>query len=252
VAVRLHVTGATGFLGRDVVRLAPDASTTRVDVRDARAVGRLFARLQPDAVLHAAYLQDGPDAWDVNVLGSENVARAAAAVGARLVHVSTDVVFDGRKGSPYVEGDRPSPCTAYGRSKAEAELRVAAVHPGALVVRTSLLVGGPGHEPSRHELTAHDPGMTFFTDELRSPAQVTDLARALLELSATGLTGALHVAGPDDVSRAELAELVTGAPVRSGPAPRGRPTDCRLDSSRARSLVRTRVRGVRDVLATPF
>ena len=86
----------------------------------------LFERLRPDVVIHTAYRQDEDD---VNTVGSENVARAAAAVGARLVHLSTDVVFDGRKGAPYVEDDPVSPVTDYGRAKAEAEVRVAAAHP---------------------------------------------------------------------------------------------------------------------------
>jgi dTDP-4-dehydrorhamnose reductase len=194
-------------------------------------------------VVHTAYRQDGPEARDVNVTGSENVARAAAAVGARLLHLSTDVVFDGHKGSPYTEEDAPRPCTEYGRSKAEAERRVAAACPEALIVRTSLIVGGPGHEPSKHELAALDPTLTFYEDELRSPVQVTDLARALLELAAQDVMGLLHVAGPDDVSRAALAELVAGRPVRRATAPPGRPLDCRLDSSVARALLRTRLRG---------
>ncbi len=78
--------------------------------------------------------------------------------------------------------------------------------------------------------------------------QVTDLARALLELAVLEVAGPLHVAGAEDVSRAELAELVTGRPVDSAEAPPTRPLDCRLDSSHARSLLRTRLRGVREVL----
>ena len=120
-------------------------------------------------------------------------------------------------------------------------------HPAPLLVRTSLIVGGPGHEPSKHELAAHDPAATFYDDEIRSPVQVGDLAAALLELAALDVSGPLHVAGADDVSRAELAELVAGHPVRRAPAPAGRPLDCSLDSSRARSLLRTELRGVRTV-----
>ena len=204
----------------------------------------LFERLRPDVVIHTAYRQDEDD---VNTVGSANVARAAAAVGARLVHLSTDVVFDGRKGSPYVEGDPLSPVTGYGRAKAEAERRVAAAHPGALLVRTSLLYGGA--EPSKHELAARGAARTFFTNEIRSPVQVTDLAQALLELAELDVAGPLHVAGADDVSRAEFAELIAGAPVRTSRAPESRPLDCSLDSSRARALLRTRLRGVREVLA---
>jgi dTDP-4-dehydrorhamnose reductase len=241
--VRLHVTGATGYLGSELVRLRPDASTERVEVRDAEAVSELFGRLHPDVVIHTAYRQDEDD---VNTVGSENVARAAAAVRARLIHLSTDVVFDGRKGAPYVEEDPLSPVTAYGHAKAEAEMRVATAHPGALLVRTSLLYGGA--TPSKHELAARDPASTFFTNEIRSPVHVTDLAEALLELCAREAAGPLHLAGADDVSRAAFAELIAGAPVRSGPAPESRPLDCSLDSSRARALLRTRLRGVRDVL----
>jgi dTDP-4-dehydrorhamnose reductase len=246
--VTLHVTGATGFLGRELLRLAPDASRERVDVRDADAVRALLERVQPGVVIHTAYRQDGPDAWETTVDGAENVARAAAAVGARLVHLSTDVVFDGRKGAPYLEEDEPCPVTEYGRAKAEAERRVAEAHPAALLVRTSLIVGGPGHEPSKHELAARDPEATFYEDELRCPIQVGDLASALLELAGTELAGPLNVVGADGVSRAELAELVTGGPVRRAPAPPGRPLDCRLDSSRARAMIRGELRGVRSIL----
>jgi dTDP-4-dehydrorhamnose reductase len=148
-----------------------------------------------------------------------------------------------------VEDDPPSPCTDYGRAKAEAEAAVREEHPEALVVRTSLIVGGPGYLPSKHEQAARDAAMTFFEDEIRSPVQVGDLAQALLELAALRCSGILHVAGADDVSRADLARLVRGGAVRSCPAAPGRPLDCSLDSSRARALLATRLRGVREVFA---
>ena len=247
--MKIHVTGATGFLGSELLQLVPGATGERVEVRDEAAVHELFERLRPDVVIHTAYRQDGEGAREIVVEGAENVALAAVAVGARLVHLSTDVVFDGRKGGPYLEADEPSPCTEYGRAKADAEARVGKAAPDALIVRTSLIVGGPGHEPSKHELVARDPAMTFYDDEIRSPVQVGDLAAALLELAALDLSGLLNVAGADDVSRAELAELVGGRPVRRAPAPPGRPLDCSLDSSRARSLLRTQLRGVRSVFA---
>ena len=250
--MRVWITGATGYLGREFLRQAQvagwDVDTTRIEVRDAELVRAHLARARPDTVVHTAYRQDPPDAWSTNVDGSEQVARAAAAAGIRLVHLSTDVVFDGRLGRPYREDDEPSPCTESGRSKAEAEVRVAAEHPGALLVRTSLIYGGPGHEPSKHELAALDPDASFYTDEIRSPVQVADLAGALLELAVTELAGPLHVAGADDVSRADFAELAAGAPVNRAPAPSGRPLDCALDSSRARGLLETPLRGVRAVL----
>jgi len=245
--VRVHVTGATGFLGSELKRLAPSATCDRVELRDRQAVLALIRAARPEVVIHTAYRQDGPGAREIVVDGSANVARAAAAAGARLLHLSTDVVFDGRKGAPYVEADPVSPCTDYGRAKADAEAEVAAAAPEALIVRTSLLVGGPEHEPSRHELAARDSAATFYEDEIRSPVQVGDLARALLELARLELSGPLNVAGADDVSRAGLAELITGRPVRRGPAPHDRPLDCSLDSSRARALLVTRLRGVSEV-----
>ena len=164
------------------------------------------------------------------------------------MHLSTDVVFDGLKGAPYVEDDPLSPVTEYGRAKAEAESRVAAAHPQALIVRTSLIVR---RAPSRRStrLAARDPSFTFFTNEIRTPVQVGDLAEALLELAELDVSGPLHVAGADAVSRAEFAELITGRPVASAPAPPTRPLDCSLDSSRAQALIRTRLRGVREVFA---
>jgi dTDP-4-dehydrorhamnose reductase len=212
-------------------------------------VSGLLARARPDAVVHTAYRQEGPDAWSTNVDGAEIVARAAREAGARLVHLSTDVVFDGRKGRPYTEEDPTCPVTEYGASKAEAELRVFAAHPDALLVRTSLIVGGPGVEPSKHELAALDPAKAFFTNEIRSPVQVGDLAEALLELARIDVAGLLHVAGADAVSRYELAALVAPHAAKPAIAPPTRPLDCTLDSSRAQSLLRTRLRGVRSLFA---
>jgi dTDP-4-dehydrorhamnose reductase len=253
---RLLVTGGTGYVGRGLVCRAAEAGWDVVgtsyssgkgvslDVRDAGAVERLLRELRPDAVVHTAYVQDGHDAWAVTVDGAEHVARAAA--GIRLVHMSTDVVFDGRKGAPYVEEDEPSPVTDYGRAKAEAERRVAAAHPEALLVRTSLVYGGA--EPSKHELAALERRHAFYSDEIRCPVHVADLAAALLELVTLDVSGPLHVAAADAVSRAEFAELIVRKPVATTTAPPGRPLDCTLDSRRAQRLMRTPLRGVRTVL----
>lgn len=272
---RLFVTGLAGYLGRAVgraahgagwevagtVHTAPVTSAVRafrVDVRDAGAVAGAIAAASPDAVIHTAYVQHGDEAEAVNVGGSEHVAAAARAHGARLVHVSSDVVFRGDQGRPLVEADAPDPVTDYGATKAAAETAVADLDPGAVIVRTSLIYGGD--VPSKHEEMALDAAAgridaAFYDDELRCPVVAGDLAAALVELAAlTDVTGPLHVAGADSVSRLEFARLVarhTRADhegLRGRPAPPGRPKDLTLDCSRAAALLTTRLRGVREVL----
>jgi dTDP-4-dehydrorhamnose reductase len=246
--VTLLVTGATGYLGRELLRQG-DAAGPRFDIRDEAVVREALESLRPTAVINTAY-RVGERA--ATYAGAVNVARAAAAIGARLVQISTDVVFDGEKGSPYVEADEPTPITDYGRDKADAERGVMAEHPEALVVRTSLIYGGP--EPGPQERMAADPDARFFTDEFRCPIQVCDLASALLELVRCDRSGILHVAGAERVSRAEFAARLTGAPVRTATIVESglrRPRDCALATGRARGLLRTRLRGVREVLAGP-
>ena len=251
----LLVTGGAGYLGRELVRRAPAAGWD--DVRatyfsapldlaadwrraDVRALDSALLD-GVDAVIHTAYRQDA-DAWSTNVDGSAAVARAAA--GRRLVHLSSDVVFDGTRGR-YREEDAPAPVNGYGHSKAEAERLVAALHPAATIVRTSLLYGGA--EPGAQERLARE-GTRFYVDEIRSPVHVGDLADALLELLALQAAGPLHVAGADDVSRYDFAKLLGAGEIEAAHTTPDRAPNVSLDSSRARALLRTRLRGVYETL----
>ena len=252
----LFVTGLRGYLGRELARAAVGwnvcgLADSAQDIRDPAVVDAAMAVTGPDAVIHTAYRKDDRS---VNVDGAVNVARAAAGCGARLVHLSTDLVFSGRLGRPLVEDDVPDPITAYGAAKAAAEAAVAAAAPDAVVVRTSLIYGGP--EPSPHERLALDPAAVFFTGELRCPVHVGDLAAALLALAARPeIGGPLHLAGADAVDRLEFAQLIAAhhgrdpSALRSAPRPPERPGDCRLDCSRAAALGLPVPRGVRAVLA---
>jgi dTDP-4-dehydrorhamnose reductase len=254
---RLFVTGLAGLLGSELAERARRAGwdvagsvfersgpagveAVRVDVRDEDAVRA--ALTGADVVVHTVYRQDGPDAETITVDGSAVVARAAPA---RLIHLSSDVIFSGVLERPLREDDPPDPVTGYGRLKARAEELVLCERPDALLLRTSLIYRGDGS--SRHEQMARS-GASFFDDELRSPVQVGDLAEAILELATLDLAGPLHVAGADGLSRLDFARLIAGSDVAGGPRPPGRPGDCRLDSSRAQALLHTRLRGAREVL----
>lgn len=268
---RILITGATGHLGERVAERAARAgwSTTgthlrsptpaageQLDVRDRAAVHDLVRRLRPDVVVHAAA---GRDDWRAIADGAAHVAAAAAAAGARLVHVSTDALFSGRE-VHYDESAPPDPLYRYGAAKAAAETAVAAVHPAAAIVRTSVIVGhGRGrHEVLTRDLIAGRARGALCTDMIRLPVHVDDLADALLELATSGHRGVLNVTGPEPISRYDLGVLVAE---REGWDPGGIPratvaeaglrmaADVRLVTDRAVALLETRLRGVREFLS---
>jgi dTDP-4-dehydrorhamnose reductase len=271
MADRILIIGATGHLGRKAAERAADAgwsvvgtyftaatetATERVDIRDSIAVRELLQRVRPDVVVHTAA---GRDDWRVIADGAAHVAVAAAALGVRLIHVSSDAVFSGRE-VDYDEAALPDPVTRYGAAKAAAETAVRAIAPTAAMVRTSLILGdGRGaHEVLTHELISGQADGVLFTDQIRKPVHVDDLADALLELATNEYRGVINVAGPDVISRYDLGVLVAQ---RDGldPAllPAGRiadlgltlAADVRLRIDAAASLLRTRLRGVREFMA---
>lgn len=242
--MRLFVTGGAGYLGSEVCRLAVEAGhdvvatqlhrrapygrAVELDVREPFAVAA-------DVVVHTAYVMGDADTI---VRGTRNAASAATQAGARLIHLSTDLVFDGEH-APYAEVDEARPVSDYGRAKLEAERLLP---PEALIVRTSLLYGKAGG--AQEALAARDD-VVFHTDEIRTPIHVSDLAAALLELAALDTAGLLHIAGPDAVSRLELAELLGARDPKGAPTPPGRARNVALDSSRAAALLATKIRGIK-------
>ena len=236
--MRILITGGEGQLaqalmaaGRARSRVGDDVSLGRrdLDVTDAARVLRAIVDAAPAVVVHCAALTDTtrcerePDAADaVNARGTENVARACAAVGARLVAISTDEVFDGDKGAPYAEDDEPAAINAYGRSKLQGERLALAAHADTLVVRTSWVYGGGAANFVAKVLAAAHAGrpLRFVTDEVASPTSAADLAvavRALIEREAP--PGVYHLTNEGEASRyawaCEILRLVRvgGVPV---------------------------------------
>lgn len=242
--MRLVVTGGAGYLGSEVCRLAVEAghdvvaTQFRTPVQFGRALEldiRAPFDVDADVVIHTAYVQ--ADA-DTIVRGTRNVAAAAKRAGARLVHLSTDLVFDGEH-APYREEDEPRPVSDYGRAKLEAESLV-----DGLIVRTSLLYGKPGGP--QEAMAAR--GGTFYEDEIRCPTRVGELATALLRLASTDVSGPLHLAAPDAVSRYDFALLLGARHAAPAPTPPGRARDVSLDSSRAAALLGRPLTGIRALL----
>jgi len=211
----MFVTGASGLLGRHLQRspamanwelIAPGSHS--LDVRRRDPVIDMITDWKPTAIVHLAYRKDDRRAI---VDGSRNVAEAAARCGARLVHMSTDVVFGGRQAA-YTEADPPFAVTDYGVMKAEAERVVMELCPNALVLRTSLMYATDFLAPVQLDVERALRGQantTFFTDEYRCPAHAADIADAVAHLaSMPELTGPLHLAGPEVLSRADFARAI--------------------------------------------
>jgi dTDP-4-dehydrorhamnose reductase len=231
----------------------------RLDVRDPKAVREALERTRPDAVIHTAA---GRDDWRAMADGAAHVALAAVALGIWLVHVSSDAVFSGRE-VHYDETALPDPVYRYGAAKAAAETAVRAIDPTAAVVRTSTILGdgGGAHEILTHQLVSGMASGVLFTDQIRKPVHVDDLADALLELATNRYQGVINVAGPDVISRYDLGVLVAQ---RDGLDPAGvpagtiadlglrLPADVRLRIDTAMSVLRTRLRGAREFMTVPL
>jgi dTDP-4-dehydrorhamnose reductase len=240
--VRIAVTGAGGGVGRALLDAVParyevHALTRRdLDVRRHDDVASVLGSIEPDVILHLAAMTsvDGCEeepqrAAETNVLGSFNVGAAARRTGAVLVALSTDYVFDGEKGEPYDERDRPNPLSLYAWTKYAGEM-AATVAPDLLIVRTAWVFGG-GDDFVSNAVGTLRAGREVggIVDQVGSPTYVAHLAERLLPLVASGVRGIVHLAGPeattwhDVLLRAKRLGDLPGDVVEQKAAELGRP-----------------------------
>ncbi|HMJ36645.1 MAG TPA: dTDP-4-dehydrorhamnose reductase [Baekduia sp.] len=255
--MRLLVTGAAGMLGHRVVAdaRARGWAVAGVDLPDADLTDPLAAQdvveeHAPDAVVHCAAFTDVDGAEEqeararaVNADASANIAAAAAMLGARIVAVSTDYVFDGTlTGRPYVESDPTGPVGAYGRTKLAGEDAVAGHNPNHAIARTAWLFGVGGKSFPDTMLTAAQTRdeVAVVTDQIGSPTWAGHLSPALLDLAAGTATGVFHIAGGGQCSWHELTvELYRAAGVAT-----------RVNETTAAEFARPAPRPAWSVLAT--
>lgn len=244
--------------------LAPNTQALRLDLSEEASLLAQLSRVRPQIVIHAAVLQvdacehDPELAERVNVIASRRIAEWCEEARARLVYISSDLVFDGVKGD-YVETDTAHPVMLYGKNKLAAEQAVLAACPSACVARLPLMYGFPVAGGSNFFLNLlvrlqRRERVPVFHDQYRTPGLVNNMAEAVWELARTEFRGVLHLAGATRGSRYEMARMVCRLaglnetlldPVSmfNVPLPAARPQDVSLNCALAQSFLQTRLFG---------
>ncbi len=288
---RVYVTGASGFLGRYLLKYAPKRCRVLGQYRQhpVRAFqGHVQVVKQdlltddwkslydfaPRVIIHTAAqasidaCQLHPDdAWKVNYQVTCKLVDVAKKLNARFLFLSSDVIFDGQKGN-YQEEDKPVPLNVYAETKVAAEQYILEHHPDALVIRPALfygqsLNGRPSFTEVIYKNLKAGKSVYLFTDQYRTPVLVNNLATALWELAESDYRGILHIGGSQKVSRYEMGLILCEVfnlpkhliiPIPSDQANQAapRPRDCSLNIDRARSVLKTRLLDVRSGLNLAF
>ena len=271
---KLLITGANGFLGWNICRLAkarwhlfgtvyshqveiPEVTTIKIDLTDHFELKRLFQEIRPDAVIHTAAASD-PNfcqlnqevSYGINVEASVNIALLCADYLIPYLYTSTDLVFDGLN-APYRESDPVSPVNVYGEHKAQAEERILKAYPQSTVCRMSLMFGlsGPVAKSFIQPMLLamkEDRELSLFVDEFRTPLSA-ESAVAGLFLALNKVSGIIHFGGKERISRYDFGKLMQRVfkfeNVRMRPCKQDeihmaapRPADVSLDSSKAVAL----------------
>jgi dTDP-4-dehydrorhamnose reductase len=222
--MRALITGAGGMLGQDAAEAISArghavAALTRseLDITDTAAVEDAIVALRPQVVVNCAAWTDvdgaeahEPAAMRVNDTAAGIVSSTAAAHGAKVLYVSSDYVFDGAKGSPYVESDMPAAISAYGRSKQAGETSTETANPRHFIVRSSWLfgTGGPNFVETMLRVAAEQPEVIVVSDQVASPTYTPHLAQALALVIETEEYGIHHIAAAGRCSWFDYAQEI--------------------------------------------
>jgi dTDP-4-dehydrorhamnose reductase len=222
--MKVVVTGAQGQLGTDLVDLLTDRGyevygygREELDITNFDQVHHVINKITPDVVIHAAaytkvdLAESEPDqAFLINAYGSRNVAVASEAVGAKLVYVSTDYVFDGTANTPYNEFSSTNPMSVYGKSKLAGEQFVRDLHSKFFIVRTSWVYGKNGNNfvKTMLKLAQERDELKVVNDQVGCPTYIVDLAHCILELIQSEKYGIYHVSNSGHCSWYEFAKAI--------------------------------------------
>lgn len=270
---RLLITGGSSYLGQHLLPLALSRHQTsytyfandplqapsayQLDVCDNTAVQKLVKQLKPQIIIHTVGSNRSTDMANVITSGTHHITEAAELAGARLIHISSDVVFNGQD-APYTEDAPQTPIHAYGKAKAAAEI-IAGKHPDHAVVRTSLIYGLQIMDRGTAwivEALRNNRPVTLFSDQRRNPVWANTLSLACIELATNAYQGVLNVAGEQILTRAAFGlrmldwwRIKDRSSLTVGPSDHEKyPADCTLDLSRAKAVLNTPQPGVDAVL----
>ena len=265
--MKILITGANGRLGHAIsTQLSPKHELVLssidgeygalLDITQFDAVQTFIESTRPDIIIHPAAwtdvdgcARDPEQALLVNGYGTQNVAQAAASIGASLVYISSNEVFNGRSSRPYYEYDRPDPVNAYGYSKWVGEQCVMAASPRHMIVRVAWLFAHGGRNFVQAILNAADQGkaLRIVTDEVANPTYNEDAATAIAALIETGRYGIYHLTNEGATSRYHFARRIldqagyadtpaTQISIKEWPRPSQPPTYSALANVAARSI----------------
>ncbi|SHJ52811.1 dTDP-4-dehydrorhamnose reductase [Propionispora hippei] len=270
--MKILVTGAKGQLGIEVAKQRNEhelilAGRSDLDITDARQVSSCLRKVNPDAVIHcAAYTNvDGAEsdedgAFQVNVVGAQNLASGCLETGARLVYISTDYVFDGTKQGVYREFDPVNPQTVYGRTKWQGEELVRQILGRHYIVRTAWLYGeGKNFVRTMLQLAEKQPTLRVVADQVGTPTSTVDVAQAIYRLLDSDAYGTYHASCQGQCSWYDFAceifrkagKQVQVLPVTTAefPRPAKRPAYSVLDNYMLRMTVGDSMRSWQEALS---